>query len=73
MEAKVHIKSYQGEIDALKSNNWLQQLELYFSVHHIDKEHKRSFSILKLDGYALTKWESHIEILKIDDDPPVTK
>ena len=38
MEAKVDDKSYQGEIDALKLNHWLQQLEVYFSVRHIDVE-----------------------------------
>jgi hypothetical protein len=43
MEAKVDIKPYQGEIDALKLNHWLQQLEVYFSIHHIDEEQKISF------------------------------
>jgi hypothetical protein len=44
MEAKVDIKPYQGEIDAVKLNHWLQQLEVYFSVHNIDEEQKISFS-----------------------------
>jgi hypothetical protein len=48
MEAKVDIESYQGDIDALKLNHWLQQIEFYFSIHHIDEEHKISFVILKL-------------------------
>ena len=38
MEAKDGIKSYQGEIGALKLNHWLQQLEAYFSIHQIDEE-----------------------------------
>ena len=54
MEAKVDIKPYQGEIDALKLNHWLQHLEFYLSVHHIDQEQKRSFSRSKLEGHALT-------------------
>jgi hypothetical protein len=37
MEVKVDIKPYQGEIDALKLSHWLHQLEVYFSVHHIDE------------------------------------
>jgi hypothetical protein len=45
---------YQGEIDALKLNHWLQQLEVYFSVHHIDEEKNISFARLKLEGHALT-------------------
>jgi hypothetical protein len=38
MEAKVDIEPYQGEIDAVKLNHQLQQLEVYFSVHHIEEE-----------------------------------
>jgi hypothetical protein len=73
MEAKVGIKPYQGEINALKLNHWLRQLEVYFSIHHIDEEQKISFSKLKLEGHALTWWESHTETLRLEGDPPVTK
>jgi hypothetical protein len=39
MEVEVDINPYQGDsIDALKLNHWLQQLEVYFSVHHIYEE-----------------------------------
>jgi hypothetical protein len=44
MEEKVDINPYQGEIDALKLNHWLQQLEVYFNIHHIDEEQNISFS-----------------------------
>jgi hypothetical protein len=54
MEAKVEINPYQGEINALKLNHWLQQIEVYFSVHHIDEGKNISFSKLKLEGHALT-------------------
>jgi hypothetical protein len=54
MEAKVDIKPYQGENDALKLNNWLQQLGFYFNVHLVDEEQKISFTRLKLEGRALT-------------------
>lgn len=33
VEEKVNIKPYHGEIDVVKLNHWLQQLEVYFSVH----------------------------------------
>jgi hypothetical protein len=33
VEAKVDIKSYGGEVDAIKLNQWLQQMEVYFSMH----------------------------------------
>jgi hypothetical protein len=59
MEDKLDIKPYQGDINALKMNNWLQQLEVYFSVHHIDEEKKISFARMKLEGHALTWWEFH--------------
>jgi hypothetical protein len=56
MEAKVYINPYQGEIDALKLNHWLQQIEVYFSFHHIDEKQKISFARLKLECHALTWW-----------------
>jgi len=57
MEAKVNIKQYQGEINVIKLNNWLQQLEGYFSLHNIEEEHNISLVRLKLEGHALTLWE----------------
>jgi hypothetical protein len=54
MEAKVDINPYQGEINALKLNHCLQQLKVYFSIHHIDEGQKISFARLKLEGHALT-------------------
>jgi hypothetical protein len=54
MEAKVDKNPYQGEIDALKWNHWLQQLEVYFTVHDIDEDKNISFARLKLEGHALT-------------------
>jgi hypothetical protein len=56
MEVKVDIIPYECEIDALKMSHWLQQLEVYFSIHHIDEEHNISFVRLKLEGHALTWW-----------------
>jgi len=48
MEEKVDIKPYQGDIDALKLKHWLQQLEFYFSVHHIHEVKNILFVRLKL-------------------------
>jgi len=39
-ESKVDIKPYQDEINVVKLNHWLQQLEVYFNIHNIDEEHK---------------------------------
>jgi hypothetical protein len=38
MEKKMEINPYQADINSLKLNHWLQQLEFYFSIHHIDEE-----------------------------------
>lgn len=73
MEAKVDIKPYHGEIDTLKLNHWLQQLEVYFSVHHIEEGQKISFARLKLEGHALTWWESHMETLRLEEEPLVAE
>ena len=73
MEARVDIKPYQGEIDALKLNHLLQQLEVYFSIHQIDKEQKISFARLKLEGHTLTWWERHTKALRLEGDLLVTK
>jgi hypothetical protein len=54
MEVKVDINPYQGQIDVVNLNQWLQQLEVYFSVHNIDEETKVPFAQLKLEGHALT-------------------
>jgi hypothetical protein len=44
MEAKVDIKPYQGEIDIVKLNQWLEQLEVYFNVYsYIEEETNISF------------------------------
>ena len=40
MEIKFDIKTYQGEIDYLKLNRSLYQIEVYFSIHNIDEEQK---------------------------------
>jgi hypothetical protein len=73
MEAKVDINPYQGDIDALKLKHWLQQLEVYFSVHHLDEGQKISFPSLKLEGIALTWWEICTKTLRLEGDPPITR
>jgi hypothetical protein len=73
MEVKVYIKPYQGEINVLKLNDWLNKLEVYFSVHNIDEDKNISFSQLKLEGQALTWWEIHVDTLGLEGDLLVNK
>jgi hypothetical protein len=51
-----------------RSNHWLQQIEVYFSVHHIEEEEKISFARLKLEGHALTLWEIHTDTHRLEGD-----
>lgn len=48
VEAKIYIKPYAGEIDAFKLNQWLQQLEVSFSVHEVSEAQRIYFAHLKL-------------------------
>jgi hypothetical protein len=40
----VDIKPYVGEVDAIKLNQWLQQMEVYFSVHEVTRKKKIAFA-----------------------------
>jgi hypothetical protein len=73
MEWKLNINPYQADNIALKLNHWLQQLEFYFIIHHINEEQKISFTRLKLDGHALTWWEIHTGTLRLEGDLPITR
>jgi hypothetical protein len=70
---KVNIKPYQGDIDVIKSNQWYQQLQVYFNVHNIEEEKNISFSPLKLEGHAQIWWKIHTRILnRMEGDPTIT-
>jgi hypothetical protein len=73
MEEKVNIKTYQGDLNALKVNHLYKQLEFYVSINHIYEENNISFATLKLEGHALTWWEIHTETLRLEGDPLVTR
>lgn len=73
MEAKVDIKPYHSDIDALKLNHRLKQLEVSSSIHQIAEEQKISFAQLKLEVHALAWWESHTNTIMLEGAPLVTK
>ena len=56
MEKKVDINPYQGDIKALRLNNWLRKLQVYFFVYNIDDDKNMSISRLELQGHTLTWW-----------------
>jgi hypothetical protein len=55
----------------LKLNQWLQQLEVYFSVHEVSGAQRISFAHLKLEGHALTWWESDAIARRLGNEPPM--
>jgi hypothetical protein len=73
VEAKLDIKPYQDESVVIKLNQWLYYLEVYFSVHNIGEDPNISFVQLKLEGHAQTWWESHMQTLRLEGDPILTK
>jgi len=73
VEAKVDIQPYEGEVNVVKLNHWLQHLKVYFSEHNIGEEWKIASAKLKLEGHAHTWWNSCIKTLRLENDPPLTK
>jgi hypothetical protein len=49
----------------------LEQLKVYFSIHHIDEGHKISFSRFNLEGNYLPWWEINTKTLRLEDNLPV--
>jgi len=47
VEAKVDIKPYAKEVDAIKLNQWIQQLEVYFSVHKATWKQKENIFLVE--------------------------
>lgn len=72
VEAKVDIKPYVGEVDAIKLNQWLQQMEVYFNIHEVAGKQRIAFEKLKLEGHALAWWESDAACRALENEPPVT-
>jgi len=52
----------------LKLNQWLQQLEVCFSVHEVSGAQRITFVCLKL-GHALTWWESDVIARRQSNEP----
>jgi hypothetical protein len=71
VDAKVEIKPYTGEVDVIRLNQWLQKMEVYFNMHEVTGKKKIYFSRLKLEGHALTWWESDAVSRALGTEPPM--
>jgi hypothetical protein len=58
-------------VDAIKMNQCLQQIEVYFNVHKITRKQNIYFVQLKLEGHALTWWESDAVRKALGNEPPL--
>jgi hypothetical protein len=47
-------------------------MEVYFSVHEVTRKQKIDFTQLKLEGHALTWWESDVVRRALGNEPPMT-
>jgi hypothetical protein len=54
VEAKVDIKPYTREVDAIRMKKWLQHTKVYFNVDRVIGKQKIVFAQLKLEDHALT-------------------
>jgi hypothetical protein len=53
VEAKVEINLYTKKVYAIRLNQWLLQMEVYFSVQEVTRKQKIYFARLKLEDHAL--------------------
>jgi hypothetical protein len=73
VEEKVDIKPYTRELDAIRMNQWIHHMEVYFSVYEVTTKQNISFARLKLEVHALTWWESDAVSRALGNEPPVTE
>jgi len=71
LEAKVDIKPYTGEVDAIGLNQWLQQMKVHFSMHEVTGKQNIDFARLKLEFHDLTWWESDGVSRELGNKTPV--
>jgi hypothetical protein len=47
-------------------------MEVYFITHEVTRKQKIAFARLKIEGHALTWWESDAVSRALGNEPPVT-
>ncbi|KAF6135279.1 hypothetical protein GIB67_021641, partial [Kingdonia uniflora] len=56
---KIEIPVFDGSIDAEILDNWLDRLELYFSINEYSNAQQICFVTLKFASHTLTWWKSY--------------
>jgi hypothetical protein len=61
LDVKKNLLMFNGDSNPEKLHNWIQQIEVYFHVHHIDEEEvKVKLDSLRLEGTTLVWWETKL-------------
>jgi hypothetical protein len=62
LDVKFELPIYDGEVNAEKLDNWIRQMEVYYSVQQIEDEATRiKLASLRLAGTTLIWWQSKLQ------------
>jgi hypothetical protein len=69
LDVKFYLPMFNGDVNPIKIDNWIRQVEVYCRVQHIDEEEvKVQLDSLQLEGIALVWWERKLQdISKCDN------
>ena len=62
LDEKINLPMFNGDANPEKIDKWIQQVEVYFRVQHIDEEEVEvQLASLWLDGTTLVWWERKLQ------------
>ena len=59
VDFKVEIPVYNRSVNVERLDDWIEQMETYFTLYGYSSNEKLVFATLKLSGHALTWWKSY--------------
>ncbi|BFG20882.1 hypothetical protein CerSpe_071560 [Prunus speciosa] len=59
IDVKIDILVYDGKINTEKLDNWIDQLETYYTIYEYNNHESINFATLKLTKHALTWWKAY--------------
>ena len=63
------IPNLEGKIDVESVDNWVQQLESYYTVNQLSEVEKMTIASLKMSTYVHCWWENLSTKMEKDGDP----